>query len=302
MFLKQLPYKSSRAVIINCSTKLFSILALASVLKNTDLNILVVDCESNDGSFDHFLKIKKIYGERVELIKLPLKPHGLTLDFIFNGVDSDYLLLVDSDLEVLTPNIYNEMLNRLVLENAYGSGLIHAGEWMKKNEHGVADGTTYFMERMWIPLTLLNTKKIREVLQRGGSFLAKRDYRNKIITKKLTSILSKRFRMPGLRNYPHFLDVKIFNEVSPCVKEYDTGAQIHEIAKSLGFTFEKINNSFWSDVHHFDGITRAKHHSFIRSILFKLGVFPEEMENNLKNSETIALTRIKEKYPEFLFL
>ncbi len=192
------------------------------------------------------------------------------------------------------------MLNRILASNAYGSGLIHSSDWMTKISHNIADGTTYFMERMWIPLTLLNTKKIREILAVGGSFLAKREFRTTLINKKISNIFSKRFRVPGLINYPHFLDSKLFDLAEPSVKEYDTGAHIHEIAKFKGYNFESIPTLFWSDVYHFDGVTRAKHRNYFRGLLLKAGVLSERVENNLTTSEQTALIRLKEKYPEFL--
>jgi glycosyltransferase involved in cell wall biosynthesis len=300
MDLQTLPYKPIRAIIINCSTRIFTTLALASVLQNTDADVLVIDCESSDGSWEHFLKIRNTHNERVELAQLPLQQHGTTLDFIFRTINSDLILLVDSDLEILNPDVYVKMVDQLNKSDAYGSGLIHSGEWMTNNSHKIADGTTYFMERMWIPLTLLKTSKIREALANGGSFLAKREYRQTLVNDKVTQIYSKRFRIPGLRNYPQILDSKIFDRSTPSVKEYDTGAHIHETSTSLGYSFESIPFEHWSDVYHFDGVTRATQRNFLKSTLVKLGVLSNKVENDLINSQKMAISRLRERFPDFL--
>ncbi|MFO1389762.1 glycosyltransferase [Cellvibrio sp.] len=300
MDLRTLPYKPTRAIIINCSTKLFTALALASVLRNTDADVLVIDCESTDGSWEYLLRIKSNHNDRVELARLPLQQHGTTLDLVFNNINSDLLLLVDSDLEILKPDIYEKMVAQLNNSDAYGSGLIHPGEWMTNASHKIANGTTYFMERMWIPLTLLRTGRIREVLANGGSFLAKREYRKILVNKKFTQIYSKRLRIPGVRNYPHIIDRRIFDSANPIVKEYDTGAHIHEVSKLLGYSFENIPLTHWSDVYHFDGVTRATRRNLLRSTLIKLGALSKKAENDLSSSQETVIRRLKEKFPEFL--
>lgn len=300
MDISQLPHKTFRAIIINCSTKYFTTLALASALKNTDLDILVIDCDSTDGSFEYLSKIKQQYGHRIELEKMPLRPHGKTLDAIFRSLNSDYLLLVDSDLEILDPALFETMARLISTEGVYGSGLLHSSQWMTKDDHGIADGTTYFMERMWIPLTLLDVKKVREILDAGASFLAERKYRGNLFSPSFARMLSMRFRIPVLRNFPGMLSSHLMDPKNPCVAEYDTGSVIHHNAKSIGYRFAEIPFSFWNGAHHFDGVTRAAQTDSLRSLLTKLGILSSKVANNLSASESIAIERLTHHYPDFL--
>lgn len=300
MDLSHLPHKKFRAVIINCSTKYFTTLALASALKNTSLDILVIDCESTDGSFDHLRALQAQHAERVELIQLPLRPHGKTLDLIFRTLDSDYLLLVDSDLEIKDPAIVATMCQAIEASQAYGSGLLHASQWMSRADHGIADGTTYFMERMWIPLTLLDVKKVRQTLDQGASFLAQRKYRPHIMGQSFAKAWARRLRVPVLRDFPCLLASRRMAADNPCVAEYDTGAVVHAHAQALGYHFAEIPFSFWNAVHHFDGVTRATHSDALRSLLTRAGILSRKVANNLSASENIAISRLQESYPGFL--
>lgn len=300
MDISHLPHKKSRAVIINCSTKYFTTLALASTLKNTDLDILLIDCDSTDGSLEYLAAIRDMHAERVELIQLPLRPHGKTLDLIFRSLNSDYLLLVDSDLEIKDPAIVPAMFQSIAAAQAFGAGLLHASQWMTRADHGIADGTTYFMERMWIPLTLLHVERVREALDRGASFLAERRYRSHPISPSFARTWAMRFRAPILRDFPALLAHHRMAAGNPCVAEYDTGAIIHQQAKALGYRFEEIPFSFWNAVHHFDGVTRATHSDALRGFLTKIGILSNKVANNLSASENTALTRLTESYPGFL--
>ncbi len=295
-----LPYKATRAIIINCSTKYFSTLALASALKYTDADILLIDCHSTDGSFEHFSNLQRRHAQRVELVQLPLRPHGITLDHIFRSIRSDYVLLIDSDLEILDAAVVQSMSSAIRSPGVYGAGLLHAAQWMSRSDHGIADGTTYFMERMWIPLTLLDAGKVREILNSGCSFLAERKLRAGALPPALASKLSMRFRLPLLRNFPSLLSTHRMDCANPCVAEYDTGAIVHQSAKSSGYLFAEIAFPFWNSVHHFDGVTRATHANSLRGALTRLGILSSKLANNLSASENVAMERLREKYPEFL--
>ena len=55
--LSDLPRSRERAVIINVGTKIVSPLALLSTLRYAGMPVLLIDCESKDGSLDHFIKL-----------------------------------------------------------------------------------------------------------------------------------------------------------------------------------------------------------------------------------------------------
>jgi len=52
--IRELEPAIERCVIINVSTKVFTTLALMGALKYARMPVLVVDCESTDGSYEHF--------------------------------------------------------------------------------------------------------------------------------------------------------------------------------------------------------------------------------------------------------
>jgi hypothetical protein len=69
--------------------------------------VLVIDCESKDGSFEHFKAMMQSHS--FDLLSAPLKPHGLTLDWLFASIQADNVLLIDSDAEILNGAILEIM-------------------------------------------------------------------------------------------------------------------------------------------------------------------------------------------------
>ena len=102
--LVDLPAQPARAIIINCSTKVVSTLALMSVLRHANMPVLLIDCASRDGSWAWFSALAKQH--TFDLLAMPLRPHGKTLDRIFCESRDENLLLVDSDLEILQADIF----------------------------------------------------------------------------------------------------------------------------------------------------------------------------------------------------
>lgn len=299
MSLLRLPPKHARALVINCSTKELAALAVASTLRHTPLDVLLVDCESMDGSWDYFRRLQASCGGRLELVQQPLRPHGAALDVLLRDLASETVLLVDSDLEILSPAIYEAMASRLASGEHYGAGLVHAGQWMDRRTHGVANGSTYFMERMWIPLVLLDVGKTRRILEQGASFLATRLYRTRIINRAITEIFASRFRMPLLRDLPCVVAPGPREPENPHVKEFDTGAQLHEQAGRMGYTFADIPTSHWGDVRHLDGATRAVHRGPLRTLLVRSGLLPASVERRLDGAGHEARARLLHAYPGF---
>jgi len=102
-----MPARTAEIVIINCSTKELTALALVSALRHGGLPVTVVDCESTDGSAEFFRKLQRRLS--FNLAHLPLNRHGVTLDRIFRDTMRDALLLLDSDAEILDPHLVPAM-------------------------------------------------------------------------------------------------------------------------------------------------------------------------------------------------
>ena len=159
--LSELPHCEMQAVIINCSTKWVSTLALLSVLRHARCPVVLIDCESTDGSREHFRALARSHDMKVDWLEWPLKPHAEALDRVFDEIRSDQTLLVDSDVEVLTPSIVDTLRAALRSDaNAYGAGFLHGPSWMG-SERGLHEHAGYYVERMWIPFTLLSTAIVR---------------------------------------------------------------------------------------------------------------------------------------------
>jgi len=171
--LKALPPVRERAIIINCSTKLVTTLALMSALRYAGMPILLIDCESTDGSQDWFRGLAEQH--EFDLAFAPLRPHGETLDVIFAASLDESVLLIDSDLEILQDNLLPKLRVEMSATDCYGAGFLHRTEVMLKSGHTLTNPGRY-MERMWIPLCFLKTAAIRDALKAGATFMHSRDY------------------------------------------------------------------------------------------------------------------------------
>jgi len=260
-----MPAHTAEIVIINCSTKELTALALMSALRHGGLPVTVVDCASTDGSAEFFRKLQRRLA--FNLAHLPLNRHGVTLDRIFRDTTRDALLLLDSDAEILDPRLVPAMREAL-RPGTYGSGFVHAGEWLAA-EHGGGDRTGYYAERMWIPCVMLDAVVIREAIAQGESF------RQRIIGNEmpdwpwLSSLLYLRFRVPGLRKMA-------LDRLRPTRREYhgenphyvyrDTGADLHDYLIRRGLTFADLGAHWWpTAVAHYHGVTRRQLRPWMRN-------------------------------------
>jgi glycosyltransferase involved in cell wall biosynthesis len=251
--------RTAEIVIINCSTKELTALALVSALRHGGLPVTVIDCESTDGSVEFFGKLQRKLS--FNLVHLPLRRHGVTLDRVFRETKHDALLLLDSDAEILDSRLVPAMLAART-PATYGSGFLHAGEWLAADHRG---GTQkgYYAERMWIPCVMLDAAAISEALTAGQSF------RQRIIGNELpqwpwlAQLLAWRFRIPGLRGLA--LDVlrpsrRKYRDQWPHYLYCDTGADLHEyLCNRRGLTFADLGADWWpSAVAHHHGATRRR--------------------------------------------
>ena len=257
--LSELAHAPVRAVIINCNTRWVTTLALLSALRYAGLPVLLIDCESTDGSWDWFSELSQKYP--FDLTKAPLRPHGITLDNLFRQIPADQVLLIDSDLEILSTNITTDIIREASAEGIYGAGFLHAGEWIRGG-HVPASAHGFYMERMWIPFTCLNVAPVRAALEAGSTFMHSRDYLEFPRSLLVSKALYARHRLPVLKN----LELKFLHrlrqhgtELSPAFREYDTGARLHEyFRQSMNLVFSDLGMDVCSaSVKHYHGVTRA---------------------------------------------
>jgi glycosyltransferase involved in cell wall biosynthesis len=251
--------RDAEVVIINCSTRELTALALISAVRHGGLPITVIDCESTDGSLEFLRGLQRRFTFRVQ--QLPLARHGVTLDRIFRETARDTLLLLDSDAEILDPGLVPKMQEALVA-GTYGSGFLHAGEWLAAN-HGRGRLRGYYAPRMWIPCVMLDVACVRAALDAGASF------RQRVICNEapglpwLAKLLYLRLRVPGLRRLA--LDMlrplrQEFDGRRPHYVYRDTGADLHEfLVRQRGLAFADLGRDWWPKaVAHYHGVTRRK--------------------------------------------
>ena len=259
--ISNIPATKEQAIIINVGTRFVTTLALLSTLKYSGMPVLLIDCplnKNNSSDFNYFEFLMK--NEKFDLISLPLKNHGETLDFVFQNINADYVLLVDSDLEILNDNIVPMMKKYINKSNIFGSGFIHGPWWIKETEWE-EPRSGFYQERIWMPFTFLDVKKIREALWVNVSFNSRLFYNlipsNQYISRKLL------YRVPFLKrsNFSFFNFLKkTYHDRKPFLVLYDTGADIYQYLryqKSYFFVGIDVNTEVETDyVHHYSGITR----------------------------------------------
>jgi hypothetical protein len=279
------PPLDAEAIIINCSTREQTTLALASVLRHAALPAAVIDCESTDGSYPFFRRLQERLPFR--LARMPLRPHGVSLDRIFRDTGREALLLVDSDAEILRDDLLPAMTGALG-PAAYGSGFLHRGQWLGAN-HLVEGNVGYYAPRMWIPCVLLKVAPVRAALDAGASF------RDRVLCNEvpqlpaLARLLYLRLRVPWLRGFAldglsglrrtHF-------GARPHYVYYDTGALLHErITGMQHLGFAALPDAMWPEaVRHYHGVTRRRLRRRMRNAA------------DLERTRREALARVEEVY------
>jgi len=227
--MKEIPATSTLGIIINVGTKEYTLLAIASFRKYSNLPLLVIDCAIQNSDNSNFKFLRKVADDfNFYLLSLPLNRHGITLDYIFENSTSQNLLLVDSDIEILEGNYLEFMQKHIDEPNFFGSGFISYSDELTKESFPNQNFGLY-QERMYIPLTLLNVKSVRGAMNKGKSFLARSEYNDFYKIPKLAKFLFKRFKMKRLSrmrlNILNPFKKTYFGE-KPCFVYNDTGADI----------------------------------------------------------------------------
>ncbi len=301
--LGDVPFTERRAVIINCGTKWVTSLALVSALANTDCPVLVIDCESRDGSRAHFEWLAHNYALHFHWLTWPVRSHPAALNALFCEIRSNIVLLVDSDLEIRNDRVFRAMKTALAEnEDAYGAGFVHGPEWMGP-EHGLPPYCGYYAERMWIPFVLLRTELVRNALQTGFSFEARRPFLEIPNMPKLSRLIGYRYRVRGLcrlrlptSRHRGGTEPSEFEGRRPAFVEYDTGADLHRGLQSSGHRFVRLPDERWADVYHHHGVTRANVAGFVRRAGKRLRLTPTSTETQQRPVLADIKARLTEIY------
>lgn len=302
--LRDLPPNPVQAVIINCGTRWVSTLALLATLRQGGLPVLVIDCESADGSRRHFQSLSRQAGIKFHWLDWPLRPHGETLDRLFREITADTVLLVDSDVDIRDAALVDDMRHILSGQpDAYGAGFLQPGEWLGPPQHLLPPRTGYFAERMWIPLVLLRTAPVRKAIAAGASFMARRPFQEVSGYPRLSRLLGYRFRLPGLRHvkWPHQAAASgsgalRVDGIRPAFVDYDTGAELHARLTADAHPLAVMPVARWGGVHHYHGVTRARLGGVLRAAAAKLGMVSRQSQAEPLTAEDDAKNRLAAHY------
>jgi hypothetical protein len=297
--LQSIPAADARVVIINVGTKWVTLLAALSAHRHTGLPIVVIDCESADGSKEHIDRVTRDLGVDVDCVDWPLRPHPVALDAVFASIPADRVLLMDSDLEILTPSPF-ELMTKALDEHAdaYASGFLHGPMWIGE-DHGLPAHTGYYAERMWIPFTFLRTSIVRDALARGFSFMNRRTHYEVPGAPNLSKLLARRYRVAGIKHIP----LPWFGAQRPQIEgwspkfiESDTGADLHAQLLSEGKRFEALPIRFWGDVAHHHGVTRAGLATGMRKVAKRMNLISRKTETDLNSVLSQVFDRLETQY------
>jgi len=286
--LTKLPHTVERAVIINIGTNLITTLAILSALKYADMPVLLIDCPLKIDDSNDFLYFKNLMLKyEFDLISMPLNEHGATLDKLFCEIDSEYILLIDSDLEILNGSIIPLMKRYIKPDNIFGTGFtqgpnkFEASAWVFKK-----DG--YYEERIWIPFVLLKTSIVKNAILNGNSFKLLIFYNLLPTYPKISKWILRKF--PSIFDL-HFLDFlkRDYHGKKPAFTMFDTGAEIYQYLrykKNILFIGPNVDSGVEADfVFHYNGMTRKQ-------------MYPDDTHNSISVesiSENIIL-HLKQKY------
>lgn len=302
--LSELAPAETQAVIINCGTKWVSTLALLSTDRNTGCPVLLINCESRDGSREHFFQLSSKLKLRVTWMEWPLRPHHVALDHLFREIRSERVLLVDSDVELLSHRVFAAMSELLSADaSSYGSGFLHGPEWVGSAQ-GLHENAGYYMPRMWIPLALLRTDAIRTALNSDLSFEGQRLFQDLPRYPRIARLLGFRYRFPHLRKMrlpTHWrLDRSDHSGEAgtSCASylDFDTGAVLHQWLIAKGYRFAVLPAERRVDVRHFHGVTRTAVSNPLVKLAGRLGVAVSDTDRSERSVLDVVKGRLSSEY------
>lgn len=282
------------AVVINCRTHWVSTLALVSTLKSVNFPVILINCGDSQEAYRHFSRVAAAWHLNFYYCELPFRKHGETLDRVFSELKVDYVLLVDSDVEVLDRNVVTKMLDSLQESPAlYGSGLLHGPEGMDER-HGFLKNSVVYQQRMWIPFVLLRARAIRDAIRNDQSFSQFRIYNEFPSWPALSKLLAVRFWLPVRKLFGSAPGQRPVSATAP-VSEYDTGAALHQYLRNIGYQFE-VFPELESAVVHLHGATRAKVRPFWKKVLRLLRMSVEDNASTAVDLDEMVIRKIADDY------
>lgn len=263
------------AVVINVGTDLVATLALASLHQNAPgVPVRLINCDPSSTSHRHFEDLARKWD--FEIVEQAARPHGQALDSLFRAQGPDLTLLLDSDAEVLSPDLIPRCRSYFEDDRVFGAGFINVPGWLGPAE-GHGDRVAYYQERPWMPFVILRTAKVQEAMNARSTFRDFTVYNDVAASPRLSRLLAARF--PGVSPYsaqfahlPQVLRAKLvmspFERLAwlrsnyygrrPNYIYYDTGASIYQFCKyDRDWIFAGVDSRLHTaEVAHYHGVTR----------------------------------------------
>jgi len=277
--LNELSPQRSRTIVINVNTDLVAVRAVLSAVEVVGDPVLLVSCDPTPKSREHFARLMSSYA--FDIIEVPLRVHGETLDWLFRTLRDERLLLLDSDAEVRDPAFVDWMRAKLDNPLTFGAGFTW-GPFFITEEWLAPPDSILYMERPWVPCVWLKTEPVRAALAGGLSFAARFIPNDVACSARLSRFLAARWGPPWGVSSRWFsrlpapaqramstwrLDAlrwarRRYHGLQPSMACYDTGAEVYQhlrFQKEMlfaGIPMELIDD----EVHHYSGVTRYSLH------------------------------------------
>lgn len=266
----------ARTLIINFRTEVVTTRALLSALELSGMPVLVVNYEPTDDSRRHFDTMMETYP--FDVVELPIRRHGDTLDLIFSGSEDEALLLLDSDAELLDGAFVGWMRDMLGDPRVFGAGFTEGPFWMTE-EWLAPERSMLYMERPWVPCVMMQVEAVKRSLASGRRFAELLVPNEVRFSPRVSNFLAARFdppwgtssrwfsRLPaGIRRRATTWPLEAlrwgrqpYYGLRPKMAVYDTAGLIYEhLRYGEGMIFAGLDVELArGQVHHYGGITRS---------------------------------------------
>jgi hypothetical protein len=266
----------ARTVVINAHTDLVTTRALLSALELAGPPVLLVNCDPPPASTARFDRFAARYG--IDVLEAPLLLHGQTLDRLFSELRDERLLLLDSDAEIRDPALVPWMHDMLDHGRVFGAGFTQGPHHAPEHWPQPA-GTVLYMERPWVPCTMLKVAPVREALRAGRTFVPQYVPNDLGAGRRASNFLAARWGPPWAPHSKKFnalpapvrqrmrtwrldrlapLRSSYYRVLRPSMAFYDTAADVHEHLRfERGLLYAGIPFELGTDqVHHYEGVSR----------------------------------------------
>lgn len=301
--LDELAPVRERTVVINVNTDLVAARALLSAVHLVGGPLLLVSCDPTPEGRQRFQALSDLHG--FDVIEAPTRSHGETLDWLFGGVRDERLLLLDSDAEVRDAGFVDWMRSKLDHPLAFGAGFTW-GPFFLPEDWRATPGTLLYMERPWLPCTLLKVAPVQDALAAGRSFAVRMEPNDVAFSRRLSHVLAGRWdptwatssrmwravpgplkrRLQGARLDGLRWARRRYHGLQPNMACYDTAADVYEHLKfERELLFAGIPIELAGDeVHHYSGVTRFSLHG------------PFALDTAAADIEAEVVARLAERY------